>query len=112
MALNVKYLADADKLLEAGDYSQASEKYWGAVAEIIKAVAATRGWRHSTHRELLNAVTHLAEEVNDREIARLFKLAESLHANFYENFMPAQVVSENAANVKALISRIRQQVER
>lgn len=31
-ALNGKYLADAERLLAAGDYPQASEKFWGAVA--------------------------------------------------------------------------------
>ena len=42
MALNGKYLEDADRLLEAGDYVQASEKYWGAMAEIVKAIAEGR----------------------------------------------------------------------
>jgi hypothetical protein len=109
MALNAKYLADADQLLEAGDYVQASEKYWGAAVEIIKAVAHTREWRHFNHRQLVNAVNQIAEEANDAEIASLFKLAESLHANFYENFMSQEDVAANAQNVKDLILRVKQQ---
>jgi hypothetical protein len=62
MALNVKYLADADQLLEVGDYSQASERYWGAVAEVLKAIADDRGWRHLTHREIRGTLGRLAEE--------------------------------------------------
>lgn len=37
--LNGKYLKDADALLQKGDYVQASEKLWGAAAEIVKPVA-------------------------------------------------------------------------
>ena len=38
--------------LAEGDLLQASEKGWGAAAQMVKAVAETRGWRHSTHRDL------------------------------------------------------------
>ena len=41
--LNGKYLREAEELLEKKDYPQASEKLWGAAAEIVKAVAAGRG---------------------------------------------------------------------
>ncbi|MBI2648832.1 MAG: hypothetical protein HYW93_04165 [Thaumarchaeota archaeon] len=41
--LNGKYLKEAQQLLDSGDYAQASEKFWGATAEVIKAVAAKRG---------------------------------------------------------------------
>jgi len=36
--LNGKYLQDAKALLDKQDYVQASEKLWGAVAQIIKAM--------------------------------------------------------------------------
>jgi len=86
MLLNGKYLEDAEHLLEAGDSPQASEKLWGAVAEMVKAVAARRGWRHFSHRELWDVVQRLSRESGDDEIVELFGLAESLHANFYENY--------------------------
>ena len=41
--LNGKYLQDAKALLDKQDYVQASEKLWGAVAQIIKAIALNRG---------------------------------------------------------------------
>ena len=49
--LNGKYLQAAERLLAEGDYPQASEKFWGAVAEAIKTVGATRGLRHFSHRD-------------------------------------------------------------
>ena len=35
--------------LEAGDLRQASEKFWGAAAQAMKAVTTRRGWEHKTH---------------------------------------------------------------
>jgi uncharacterized protein (UPF0332 family) len=106
MALNVKYLDDADTLLRNGDYVQASEKLWGAVAEIVKAVAETRGWRQSSHRELRSTVERLFNETEDRDLLLLFSVAESLHANFYENFMSDEVVTTHAEDARRLVSKL------
>jgi len=38
-----KFLREAEELLARGDYLQASEKAWGAAAQIVKAVAAKKG---------------------------------------------------------------------
>jgi len=40
--LNGKFLKDAKTLLEKRDYVQASEKLWGAAAQIVKAIALAR----------------------------------------------------------------------
>ena len=45
-------LAQAHAELEAGDLRQASEKGWGAAAQMVKAAAADRGWSHRSHRDL------------------------------------------------------------
>jgi len=50
--LNSKYLREADVLVEQGDWVQASEKFWGASAEIVKVVAAKRGIELRSHGEL------------------------------------------------------------
>jgi hypothetical protein len=107
MVLNVKYLDEADELLEAGDYVQASEKYWGAMAEIVKAIAEQRGWRHYSHRELLEAVAQLRRETGDDDLRRLFSVGESLHANFYENWMPAETVRGHAEDAHRFIDKLR-----
>ena len=38
-----KFLREAEELLTRGDYVQASEKAWGAAAQMVKAIAAKRG---------------------------------------------------------------------
>ena len=82
VAMNAKYLQEGEELLERGDYPQASEKLWGAVAQAVKVVAEFRGWRHSSHRDLRGAIDRLFRETADEEVPRLFSVAESLHANF------------------------------
>ncbi len=107
MALNGKYLEDADRLLAAGDYVQASEKYWGAVAVLVKLAATRRRWRHSSHYDLRQAISKLAREAGDEEILVLFSIAESLHANFYENFMTGDDVRFYSPHIHRLIDRLR-----
>jgi len=43
LKLNNKYLDDAEELIKRKDYVQASEKLWGAAAEIVKVAVAYDG---------------------------------------------------------------------
>ena len=106
VALNGKYLADADRLLGEGDYPQASEKYRGAAAQMVKAVAEARSWRHSSHRDLRNAISRLSREIGDTEYLDLFSTAESLHANFYEDFLEPEDVRHYATRIRRLIEKL------
>ena len=45
--------------LAQGDLRQASEKGWGAAAQMVKAVAERRGWRHDGHAALFAVVNQL-----------------------------------------------------
>ena len=75
-----------------GDFRQASEKGWGAAAQMVKAVAENRGWPHNNHALLFRVVAQVVEETGDQEIYDLFGVGTGLHTNFYENwFTPGQV---------------------
>ena len=78
-------LAQAEAELGLGDVRQASEKGWGAAAQMLKAVAQQRGWAHQSHAALYRTISRLVSETGDDEIRRLFHVAGSLHTNFYEN---------------------------
>jgi hypothetical protein len=101
-----KYLKEADVLLAKGDYVQASEKLWGAAAEIVKVVAAKRGVELKTHGELWEFVTKLRNELKDSELSRLFLQANYLHQNFYEGILPPQAVKDGAEAVKEFINKL------
>ncbi len=112
LALGRKYLEDGERLLAEADLSQASEKFWGAAAEIVKAVASSRGWAHDSHRQLFRIISLLAQEGQDGEIRTLFGLAHNLHVNFYDDYLPPDQVQDGAAAVRELIQRLNPMLSR
>ena len=99
-------LQQARTELDAGDVRQASEKGWGAVAQMVKSVAEQRGWRHRSHALLGDAVDTLADEVGDEDIARLFDVASALHVNFYEDWSSAQRVRRGLRDVERFLDKL------
>ena len=90
--------------LAEGDLCQAGEKGWGAVSQIIKAVATHRGWVHSGHEDLLSAVRQVADESPDREaVRRLMGSVERLHANFYEAHLDRTDTEYSLADADTLL---------
>ena len=103
-----KYLREGDDLLAKSDYVQASEKFWGAASQAVKALAAERGMELRSHGELHVFVARLGEEAGEPEIRRLWQSAGMLHQNFYENWLPPRMVKENAEDVKTLADKLRE----
>ena len=99
-------LAQAHEELAAGDTRQASEKGWGAAAQIVKSVAEQRGWEHRNHAALYRVVRRLADETGDEDIRRLFDIAGNLHVNFYENWNNAENVAGGIADVARLLDKL------
>lgn len=107
MELNKKYLKDAEELFKSGDYSQASEKYWGAAAEITKAYAEKLGRHLRTHNDLWDFVIDLNKKSPNSEILRYFADASHLHSNFYEDDLRQEVIENRAESVKRYINSIK-----
>lgn len=108
LALNGKYLAEAEALLKKGDYVQASEKFWGAAAEIVKAVAKERGVTLRAHRSISEFVSTLDEERPDLGLALLFHAANNLHTNFYEDWLDPKMVEKGAEAVRSFVIKMKQ----
>ena len=105
-AASKELLAQAKQELAAGDARQASEKGWGAAAQMVKALAADRGWPYHAHPLLYQAAGRLARETGDRQISTLFHVANSLHGNFYENWFAPEVVEDGLRDVELLIDKL------
>ena len=105
-AASRELMAQAANELANGDSRQASEKAWGAAAQMVKAIAQDRGWRHDNHFLLYQAVDSLAQETGDRQIISLFHIAGNLHTNFYENWHPAGVVASGIEDVAMLLDKL------
>ena len=101
-----RFLAQARQEHSDGDLAQASEKGWGAAAQILKAIAEQRGWDHHRHRHYHQAASRVRTETGDGEIRRLFDSASALHENFYENDMETDEVAERLDDVEALMDKL------
>ena len=99
-------MAQSRTELAQGDLQQASEKGWGAAAQMMKAVAQARGWDHGRHRHLHQIASHLRAETGDGDIYRFFQVAGSLHENFYENQMAAQDIDQSLHDVERLLEKL------
>ena len=100
------FMAKAWKYLAEGDLRQASEKGWGAAAQMVKCAAQRRRWRHRSHPSLFTVIDRLAEEADDRSLGTLFHVANSLHVNFYEGWMSPRLVRDGLTQVSELVERL------
>lgn len=103
---SLRFLEQARRELAAGDLPQASEKGWGAVAQMLKAVAEERGWEHNRHRHYLRIASRIRAETGDGEITKLLGAASLLHENFYEDELQTADVSDGLNNVETLIDKL------
>jgi len=107
LKLSEKYMRDAEDFLSKKDYVQASERAWGATAQMVKALAAKRGVELRGRGELHREVIRVAKEAGDYEIRLLWQSAIALHQNFYENWLPIEMVDKNIEDVKKLLDKLR-----
>ena len=107
MEISRRFILHAEEQMDKGDLLQTSEKAWGATAHRLKAIARRRGWPHGGHRHYYTIITRLSEEVEQpEEFIALFHAADSLHANFYNDFQPEELVRTGLGNVKKLLDML------
>lgn len=92
--------------MRKGEYAQASEKLWGAAAEIIKAVAAKRGKVIGTHRSIGEFLDTLDAEHPEWNLHDAFAHANSLHINFYEDHLTPMAVKKGAEAIEGLVAKL------
>jgi HEPN domain-containing protein len=107
LELAERLLAEAEELVTRGDYVQVSEEAWRAVAHVVKALAAREGRELRSYRDLWVYVDDLSERLSDRELRLLWRTANSLHQNFYENWMPPRDVRYAVEDVKRLTEKLK-----
>ena len=83
-------LNQAYEELATGDTRQASDKGWGATAQLLKAIAEKRGEEHQDHKSIRQMLFKVSRESSDEQAAArmrtLFRAASDLHTNWYENW--------------------------
>ena len=106
-----EFLARAQAYLDEDDLLQASEKGWGAAALSVKSIAQRRGWRHGGHRHLFSAVTRLVEETGDEDLRAAFAAANTLHTNFYEDWLDRETVAAHLDQVAGFVAKLNELAE-
>ena len=104
--LSRRYIQQAGEEFQRGDLLQASEKAWGAAAEATKSIAEQRGWRHNRHDLLYDISEQIADELDRRDLARLFRSASSLHINFYEDWMAEGHVRDGIEDARTYVTEM------
>ena len=77
-----------------------------SVAEMVKVVAAVRGWEHGSRRELFNVVDRLVVDTRDEDIRSQFLMAGQLHTNFYEGWLSRAAVEATLSNVTRFVEKM------
>ena len=74
--------------LDKEDRLQATEKVWGALAQMLKAHGQHRGWLNlGGHRTVGHIARQLDAEYDDLRISDAYVAADNGHRNFYDNEM-------------------------
>jgi hypothetical protein len=69
-------------------------------------VAEKKGWRHNGHCELYQVVSRLSQETGVREITGLFNAASALHSNFYEHWIPKEMIEDNLERMREFLQKL------
>ena len=103
------FLQRGREFLADSDLHQASEKGWGAAAHIVKAVAATYGWRYESHDEFDAALEQASALAGNDRIHDLGNAAHYLHRNYYKRkaLLNPGRIQRNLDNVAELIDLLR-----
>ena len=100
------FLNQAFEELSRDDLRQASEKGWGAAAQMVKAYALARGLAHDRHARLYGVVSRLVSETDDDDLRRQFNIAAGLHENFYEGEYLVRDVRVGLEDVSQFVGKV------
>ena len=104
-----RFLAQAGEELEKGDLLQASEKAWGAVVHFVQSVAKEQNWPVGSHRHTIENARMLIELSPDpRGNSTKLTAMSGLHANFYEDFLPKEVVEIGIDDARSLLADMKE----
>ena len=101
-----EFLVASDREFDQGDILQGAEKLWGAAAHAVMAIAQERGWPHTSHQSLKNAVIRVANERGDPLLETSFLAAEKFHRHFYHDSMEDWERAADRPIVKHFVERM------
>ena len=105
--ISERMIQQARDELERGDRLQATEKVWGALAQMLKAHGQQRGWLNlGGHRTVGHIARQLTDEYDDRRILTAYVGADNGHRNFYDNEMSPPEIEGIIAVVASVLPEL------
>ena len=101
--LALSTLGNAEREIEAGDLPQAGEKLWGASCHAIKAYCASHDLPHGKYQRHRHAVMELADRSGNPFVRAAFGVAESCHANFYNDWMEQEHLEDYLPDIQDFV---------
>lgn len=89
-----------------GDDAAGAELLWGALSQVIIAIAMQRGQRYQEHQHRRHVMRQIITELNDPVIVEDYKDTNRLHVHFYLNNMTGVQVQDAADTTRGLIGRL------
>jgi len=100
------YWANALECAQKGELRKASELAWGAIAQALKALAASRGLHLGAHRQLLDFARDLSQATGNPYFRNEFRDLNALHVNFYDAILDELDFPEYLARAERFIRRL------
>jgi len=101
-----QYWANALDCATKGELRKASEMAWGAVAQALKALAASQGIYLETHRQLADFARDLSRATGDPYFRTELRDLNALHVNFYDTILDEVDFPEYLARAERFIRRL------
>lgn len=94
------------KHYETKKFSKASEFLWGTLNALVYAIGLFYGRKLTTHRAVVDFVKELASAYKDKEMGALINDAETIHANFFHDFMNESMFEDYRQKTEKLLKRL------
>ena len=103
-AVSVEFAQRSEQEFDLGGSTMiAAELLWGAVAQVLIAIAEVNKWPCQGHRGYSEVAKRLAEQQSDPRWQSDIAAADQLHGHFYNrNLQPAELTSRRAAAQRAV----------
>ena len=96
----------AARLFESGNHMAGAEMLYGALTQVIIAIAIRRQDHYREHQHRRHLMRRLAAELNDPDITDAFGTAQKLHVHFYLNHLPNDRLAAAISTTRGLIHRL------
>jgi len=100
------YYDNFRKQYEAKNFSKASEFLWGALNALAYAIGLLHGEKLNEHKKVVDFINKLANAYRDKEIIECLAAAQTIHANFFHDFMDESTFEVSRQKTEKLLEKL------